>query len=110
MLPEPALPSGPSVLNIGKFAMNWCDFVATKVPFESRLGRIAAISALLVVPLAFMCATNARAAGPTYRITKEVALGGPDRWDFLHYSSVDHRVYVAHGDRVTVVDEPTGKV
>lgn len=90
--------------------MKWSDFVAT-ASFNSRFARIAAISALLVAPPATItCASNAGAAGPSYRITKEIPLGGPDGWDFLHYSSLDRRVYVAHGDRVTVVDEPTGKV
>jgi YVTN family beta-propeller protein len=44
------------------------------------------------------------------KITKEVALPGPDRWDFVKYSSENKRVYVAHDDRVTVLDEPTTKV
>jgi len=47
---------------------------------------------------------------PSYKITKEVALPGPTRWDFVKYSPTEKRVYVAQGDRVTVVDEPTGKV
>jgi YVTN family beta-propeller protein len=49
-------------------------------------------------------------ATPSYKITKQVALPGPNRWDFVEYSSTERRVYVAHGDRVSVVDEPTGKV
>jgi YVTN family beta-propeller protein len=49
-------------------------------------------------------------AVPSYKITKEVPLPGPDRWDFVKYSRVNKRIYVAHGDRVTVVDEPSGKV
>lgn len=48
--------------------------------------------------------------GPSYTITKEVALPGPGRWDFVKYSGLNQRVYVAHGDRVTVVDEPTGRI
>jgi len=51
-----------------------------------------------------------RGAVPSYRIVKEIALPGPTRWDFVKYSSWDSRVYVAHGDRVNVVDEPIGKV
>jgi YVTN family beta-propeller protein len=51
-----------------------------------------------------------QSAVPSYKITKEVLLPGPDRWDFVKYSPTERRVYVAHGDRVSVVDEPTGKV
>lgn len=53
---------------------------------------------------------NKERAAPSYKMAKEVPLSGPERWDFVKYSQVDQRVYVAHGDRVTVVDEPTGKV
>jgi len=49
-------------------------------------------------------------AVPSYKISKEVALPGPDRWDFVKYSPTERRVYIAHGDRVSVVDEQTAKV
>jgi YVTN family beta-propeller protein len=39
-----------------------------------------------------------------YRIAQTIALGEGERWDYVTYDSVDHRVYVAHGDHVTVVD------
>ena len=45
-----------------------------------------------------------------YRITKVVALGSGERWDFVVFDPVGKRVYVAHGDHVTVVDEQDGKV
>ena len=82
-------------------------------PFFSRtaLGKLLATSALIALSSACVSAApRVLATGPTYRITKEIALPGPDRWDFVHYSAINRRVYVAHGDRVTVVDEPTGKV
>jgi YVTN family beta-propeller protein len=47
---------------------------------------------------------------PAYRITKTVMLGAPDRWDYVVFDSSSHRVYVAHNDRVTVVDGHDGKV
>lgn len=43
-------------------------------------------------------------------MTKEVALGAPDRWDYVVYDAPSHRVFVAHGDRVTVVDGRDGAV
>jgi len=47
-------------------------------------------------------------AGPLYRVTKSVPLGAPDRWDYVVFDPDSHRVYVAHGDRVTVVDGQSG--
>ncbi len=45
-----------------------------------------------------------------YKITKTIPLGAPDWWDYLTFDPVSHRVYVAHGDRVTVVDGRSGAV
>lgn len=45
-----------------------------------------------------------------YRVTRSVNLGAPDRWDYLVVDDPSHRVYVAHGDRVTVVDADRGVV
>lgn len=45
-----------------------------------------------------------------YRVTKEVSLGAPDRWDYVVYDAPSHRVYVAHGDRVTVVNGRDGTI
>ena len=47
---------------------------------------------------------------PTYTITNKVALGSPDRWDYLVFDQPSHRLYVAHGDRVTVLDGHSGKL
>lgn len=44
-----------------------------------------------------------------YAITKTIALGGADRWDYLHYDQASHRLYVAHDTEVTVVDGRSGK-
>ena len=45
-----------------------------------------------------------------YRLSRTVSLGAPDRWDYVVYDAPSHRVYVAHGDRITVVDGRTGSV
>jgi YVTN family beta-propeller protein len=47
---------------------------------------------------------------PAYKITNAVPLGAPDRWDYVVFDPSSHRVYVAHSDRVTVVDGHDGKV
>jgi YVTN family beta-propeller protein len=65
-----------------------------------------------------LCAASAlSAAAPArsssavhYRITRTVRLGVPDRWDYVVYDAPSHRVYVAHGDRVAVVDGRNGRM
>jgi DNA-binding beta-propeller fold protein YncE len=47
---------------------------------------------------------------PLYRLTRAVPLGAPDRWDFVVFDPGSHKVFVAHGDRVTVVDGRTGMI
>ena len=39
-----------------------------------------------------------------------IRLGVPDRWDYLTVDPASHRVYLAHGDRVTVVDGHDGAI
>jgi len=43
-------------------------------------------------------------------MTKTVALGPGERWDYVVFDPSAKRVYVAHGDHVTVVDEKNGEV
>ena len=61
----------------------------------------------LVTPLASQAQT---APAPSYAVTKVVPLGPPDRWDYVVFDPASHRVYVAHGDRVVVVDGHDGTV
>jgi YVTN family beta-propeller protein len=55
-------------------------------------------------------ADAAEPAAPSYRVAKAIALGGGERWDLLAFDPSDKRVYIAHGDHVTVVDEAKGQV
>ncbi|MGB6505071.1 MAG: YncE family protein [Xanthobacteraceae bacterium] len=45
-----------------------------------------------------------------YHISKVVPLGPPDRWDYVAFDPESLRVYVAHGDRVTIVDGESGAI
>jgi YVTN family beta-propeller protein len=45
-----------------------------------------------------------------YKITKTIALGAPDRWDLMAFDPATNRVFLAHGDRVTVVDGRSGAI
>ena len=62
-----------------------------------------------LVTAALLCAT-ASSAAPAYRLAKAVPLGGPDRWDYIVSDAAGRRVYVAHGDRLTVVDAGSGAI
>ncbi|MGH3263886.1 MAG: YncE family protein, partial [Trebonia sp.] len=59
---------------------------------------------------AFAQGAAAARTAPGYHLTKAVPLGAPDRWDYVVYDAPSHRVYVAHGDRITVVDGRDGKI
>jgi len=48
------------------------------------------------------------AAPLTHRVSSQIPLGDGG-WDLLSVSSADRRIYIAHGDRVSVVDLLTGK-
>ena len=47
-------------------------------------------------------------AAPAYSLTKSTPLGAPDRWDYVVFSHDTGRVYVAHGDKVAVIDARSG--
>jgi len=72
------------------------------------------LAAILSVAISLIgCASHpiqSPAVGPAYRLVKSVPLGAPDRWDALAFDPASKRVYVAHGDRVTVLDGITGAI
>jgi len=55
---------------------------------------------------------TATAAGPAaaYKLSKSVSLGAPDRWDYVVYDAQTNRVFVAHGDRLAVIDPANGRL
>jgi YVTN family beta-propeller protein len=48
------------------------------------------------------------AARPVYTRTHTVTVGAPERWDYLTLDPKAHRLYLAHGDRIDVLDGGTG--
>jgi len=68
------------------------------------------VKLLLGVALAGLFLASARAASPEYKITKTIPLGLPDKWDYLTYEPVSHRVFISHGTEITVVDPDAGAV
>jgi YVTN family beta-propeller protein len=78
--------------------------------FYSRLA-LALLGAVVTNGLCGLpSAYAASPAAASYRLTKTVSLGPGERWDFVVFDPIDDRVYVAHGDHVTVVDEKRAKV
>ena len=60
---------------------------------------------------AALAPTSQAADGPgLYRITKSITLGQPERWDYLTFEPLSNRVFVAHGDRIDVVDVSSDKI
>ncbi len=75
--------------------------------FPARFVAHAAVGAAI----AALASSAVRASdAPEYRLVKTVRLGAPDRWDYVVFDGPSHRVYVAHGDRVSVVDGRTGAI
>lgn len=60
--------------------------------------------------IAALLGATAASAAPAYRLAKAVPLGAPDRWDYVVSDAASRRVYVAHGDRLTVVDARSGAI
>ena len=63
----------------------------------------------LAAAAALLCGTSTWAT-PAYRLVGAVPLGAPDRWDYVVSDAATRRVYVAHGDRLTVIDPASGKI
>jgi DNA-binding beta-propeller fold protein YncE len=74
-------------------------------------GKFVGLLGMAAAQMVGMSASNCVAApSPTYHVTRTVPLGAPDRWDYVVFDPASKRVYVAHGDEVTVVDEKKGEI
>jgi len=49
-------------------------------------------------------AAHAAETPPPYKLVKTIPLGAGERWDYVTFDPRANRVYVAHGDHLTVVD------
>lgn len=59
---------------------------------------------------ALMAALCFQAKAQSYHIVNRWTIGGEGGWDYLHMDSQAHRLYIAHGPKVDVVDTETGKL
>jgi DNA-binding beta-propeller fold protein YncE len=65
---------------------------------------------LLVAVAALLSSAASASANPSYALSKGIALGAPDRWDYVVFDAPTNRVYVAHGDRLSVIDAASEKL
>ena len=72
-----------------------------------RLGRFLIAAGLA---MSWSMGIPAQAEAPLYNLVKTVPIGAPDRWDYVVFDPIDGRVYVAHSDKVTVLDGTTGQI
>ena len=71
----------------------------------------ALVSVLGISIYATLAPTSQAADGPgLYRITKSIPLGAPERWDYLAFEPISNRVFIAHGDRIDVIDASSEKI
>ena len=62
----------------------------------------------LVLSCACLALAAPALAAPAYTLTKAVPLGAPDHWDYVVFDAPTHRVYIAHGDKLAVLDAQSG--
>ena len=53
-------------------------------------------------------AAAGQSAQPAYTLTKPIPLGPGEHWDYVTFDPSQKRIYVAHGDKVSVVDATSG--
>ncbi|HEY7899398.1 MAG TPA: hypothetical protein VIC03_13380 [Gemmatimonadaceae bacterium] len=70
--------------------------------------RILHTAAVTIVALSM--ATAAVAQAPHYHVANRFTIGGDGSWDYLAIDTVGHRLFIAHENRVTVVDPSNGHV
>jgi DNA-binding beta-propeller fold protein YncE len=70
--------------------------------------RIVRTALTLVSALAL--AATASAQSSHYHVVKKFTLGGAGSWDYLAIDTIGHRLFIAHENRVTVVDPATGHI
>ncbi|HEX4020482.1 MAG TPA: YncE family protein [Acidobacteriaceae bacterium] len=60
--------------------------------------------------LALLCCSTGYAQTPQFQVQDTWHIGGDGGWDYLKVDPAAHRLYIARGNRVQVVDTNTGKL
>lgn len=82
-------------------------FERTSSPLSGRSGLPLAATAVL---LGMLSATSCAFAQGQYKVVDHWKIGGEGGWDYVTSDSAAHRLYVAHGPRIEVIDTASGKV
>jgi len=85
----------------GAFNVHLVNWEAMK--FRPSCGALAALSLLGTLATA-----HARRADPSYRVAATYKLAGDGGWDYLTLDSLSHRLYIARGKIIQVMDTQTG--
>jgi DNA-binding beta-propeller fold protein YncE len=60
--------------------------------------------------VALVTLTTPALAAPDYAVTKTIALGAPDNWDYVVYDPSLDRVYIGHSVETAIVDGSSGAI
>ena len=66
-------------------------------------------SRTLIAGAVLLCGTVCPAAAQSYHLAHRFPLGGDGGWDYLALDTARHRLFIAHQDRIVVVDPDNGK-
>jgi DNA-binding beta-propeller fold protein YncE len=76
-----------------------------------KCGNTTIFASLLLVAVAVTGSRVAAQSGAgQYRVTKTIAVGGDEGWDYLAADSALRRIYVSHGSHVVVLDADSNAV
>jgi DNA-binding beta-propeller fold protein YncE len=59
--------------------------------------------------LIWSIAVAAQTRTPQFRQVNKFIVGGEGGWDYIRYDAAAHRLFIAHGNRILVVDAATGQ-
>ena len=68
------------------------------------------VSRTFIAGAVLLCGAVLPAATQSYHVARRFRLAGDGGWDYLALDTVGHRLFIAHQDRVIVVDPDGGKV
>lgn len=81
------------------------------MPRPGFLFAVVFAGALSAAPAARAQSGAATAITPVaYHLVRSVPLGAPNGWDYVIYDPSTHRVFVAHGNRLTAVNGNSGRI
>ena len=64
----------------------------------------------LMVSLCLAAGVALHGADATYRIVKEIPIGGEGGWDYVIVDAASHRLYASHATKIVVADTETGAI